>query len=112
MGMSIETREVADGAVVSIAGELDVSVVDAVQQTLEAALARRPQILRVDLAQVRLLDSRVMAALWLTYKAAAAQNTTLVLCNPTEFVTHVLDVAGLLTVLRVERDHGGGAVTG
>lgn len=110
MEMLIETRDVADGAVVSIAGELDVSVVDAIQQTLEAALARRPEVLRVDLAKVRLLDSRVMAVLWLIHKAAAAQNTTLILRNPTEFITHVLDVAGLLNVLPVERD--GGALSG
>ncbi|WP_426513325.1 STAS domain-containing protein [Dactylosporangium sp. McL0621] len=110
--MSIETRDVADGAVVSIAGELDVSVADAIQQTLDAALTRRPEVLRVDLAKVRLLDSQVMAVLWRTYKAAAAQNTALVLCNPTEFVTLVLDVAGLLKMLPVERDHGGGTTIG
>ncbi|MER7283344.1 STAS domain-containing protein [Dactylosporangium sp. NPDC000244] len=112
MGMSIETRDVADGLAVSIAGELDVAVADAVRQTLDAALARRPEVLRVDLAKVRLLDSTIMTVLWRTQKVASAQNTRLVLRNPNEFVAHVLEVAGLLTVLRVEREYGGGAVTG
>ncbi|MER7283973.1 hypothetical protein ABT369_57155 [Dactylosporangium sp. NPDC000244] len=49
--MSIKTRDVSDGVSVSIAGELDVAVADAVQQTLETALAHRPEILRVDLAK-------------------------------------------------------------
>ncbi|MFF5235265.1 STAS domain-containing protein [Dactylosporangium sp. NPDC000521] len=97
---------------VSIAGALDGSVADAIQQTLEAALTRHPEVLRVDLAKVRLLDSQVMAVLWRMHKAAAAQNTVLIVCNPNEFVTLVLEVAGFLKELPVERDHGGATTTG
>ncbi|MER7283972.1 hypothetical protein ABT369_57150 [Dactylosporangium sp. NPDC000244] len=53
-----------------------------------------------------------MTVLWRTQKIASAQHTTLVLRNPNEFVTHVLEVAGLLTVLRGEREDGGGPATG
>jgi anti-anti-sigma factor len=97
----ISVDVVTDGATttVTIAGELDLSTVDALAARVAAALARHPDHLIVDVGQVRFADSSAIA-LWVRWSQTVGRFE---LRDPPQFLLRVLDAMGLTDTLGATR---------
>lgn len=91
--------------VVMVAGEVDLSTAPRLRQTILDLLAEEPpQGVRVDLAEVPLLDSTGVFVLVDTYKRAKGRGVGLTVEHPQQIVRRVLEICGLLELL-TEGDH-------
>ncbi len=82
-----------------LAGELDISVGEQLQDALAEAAAQRPRVLIVDLSAVQFIDSHSIGILVRAYTAAQAAGYQFTVANPRGIVLHVLDMMGLLDIL-------------
>jgi anti-anti-sigma factor len=84
----------------SLAGDFDLSVGDALAEALLEA-ARRPGITRVivDLEHTRFIDSHAVAGLVAGYQAATLARRGFTVVNGQGLVQEVLDITGLSEVL-------------
>jgi anti-anti-sigma factor len=85
--------------VISISGELDMSNVEKIEVELEATIAKRPDLLVVDLSALAFIDSSGITLLL----RAAERVGRLELRNPSDIVRRVLQATGLSEVLRVQQ---------
>lgn len=86
--------------VVMVAGEVDLSNAPRLRQTILDLLAEEPpQGVRVDLAEVPLLDSTGVFVLVDTYKRARNRGVGLTVEHPQQIVRRVLEICGLLELL-------------
>ncbi|WP_213013002.1 STAS domain-containing protein [Paractinoplanes toevensis] len=92
--------EPPDAVRVSLSGEFDMSVGDALADALRAA-AHRPGVTRVvvDLEDTMLIDSHAIAGLVAGYDAATSAGRGFAVVNGRGLVQQVLDVTGLSEVL-------------
>lgn len=99
--ITISTSLAVDGAtVVSVRGEIDVSVAEELLNALtDEVIRRRPPRLVVDLLHVTFLDSAGMNALVAAYRAAQRRGTILVVREPSEFVARQMRVTGTYDIL-------------
>ena len=87
-------------AVVMVTGEVDLSTAPRLRQTILDLLAEDPpQGVRVDLAEVPLLDSTGVFVLVDTYKRAKGRGVGLTVERPQQIVRRVLEICGLLEIL-------------
>lgn len=99
----IEARRTDDGqALLFLAGEVDLSHVDALEATASSALDEAPSRLVVDLAKVSFVDSSVLGALLRIQRAAEGRGTQFFLRRPAPLVQRVLRLTGLDERLPVE----------
>jgi anti-anti-sigma factor len=97
--VAIETTVDANGAsIISVSGELDISNVDSLGETIEAVIAERPEQLVFDLGGLQFVDSAGIAVL----VGAAAKVGVVRLRNPTPVVRRVVEITGLTEVLPIE----------
>ncbi|MFF5228107.1 STAS domain-containing protein [Dactylosporangium sp. NPDC000521] len=90
---------VTDGrAVVSLAGECDLTSRDELTAVLLAAVDLAPLVV-VDLAGLRFIDSSGVHALVAGYHAAQRQGRTLLAVNAAGVVAHVLEMTGVGALL-------------
>lgn len=88
----------ADGApLLTIAGELDITTVAALEDALAPTLARQPERLVVDLARVSFADSSAIAQ-WVRWAGAVGR---LELRHPSPLLRAVITRMGLAETLRV-----------
>lgn len=88
----------ADGAaLVSLAGELDISNVAKLQDALDPLLDGKPQRLVFDLSELRFMDSSGIAMLL----TAAARSESVEVRRPSEILRQVIESMGLSEVLRI-----------
>ena len=86
--------------IVMVAGEVDLSTAPRLRQTILDLLAEEPpQGVRVDLAEVPLLDSTGVFVLVDTYKRAKGRGVGLTVEHPQQIVRRVLEICGLLEIL-------------
>lgn len=86
--------------VVMVTGEVDLSTAPRLRQTILDLLAEEPpQGVRVDLAEVPLLDSTGVFVLVDTYKRAKNRGVGLTVEHPQQIVRRVLEICGLLEIL-------------
>lgn len=97
---SVSVEQWAEGTsrAVKIAGELDLSSVDAVRPALEEAAASLPSSLVFDLSELRFIDSSGLALLLVAAREVGAVRMR----NPTPAVWRVIEVTGLNDVLPLE----------
>lgn len=82
-------------AAVVVTGELDLATVPGLRARLDAALARRPAALQVDLSGCTFLDCCALDLLLAARDAACRDGVVLVLVRPSRPVRRVLGLLGL-----------------
>ena len=97
--MSVSHR--ADGTVVALAGELDISTADVLAKTIDEELRLAPGRIVIDLAGLTFCDSLGLGTLVVLSRTARNQQTYLVLRNPSDFFTRMLDVTGVRQGLNI-----------
>jgi anti-anti-sigma factor len=103
LSIRTESRDGID--VLLVAGEIDASTATRLAHALvDRAEVRVPWApLVADLTAVPFIDSTGARILSLANRTAAARGSELLIV-PSEFVSHVLEVSGLIAVLRVHSD--------
>ncbi|MEU4621873.1 STAS domain-containing protein [Actinoplanes sp. NPDC023801] len=93
------TKRDADTLVVALAGECDLRSLDEMTAILMDAVRSSDKV-AVDLAEVWFLDSSGLHALVTAHHAAAARSGRLYVVNPSGSVATVLEITGILELLR------------
>jgi anti-sigma B factor antagonist len=84
---------------VALHGEVDVMTVDEVRMALGEAIAARPGLIVVDLADLSFIDSTGLGAIIFGFQRARDEGMAFLLANPTRGVRQVLVLSGLLEVV-------------
>lgn len=101
---SLDVRRGDGAATVVVAGELDLVTVPGFRDTVIEQL--RTGSVRIDLAEVEFMDSSGVAALDALHRQAAEAGHDLVIAATIQRpVARLLDVTGMMSVLRIEADH-------
>jgi anti-sigma B factor antagonist len=88
----------ADGPVVTLAGDLDISSVEQLRSVVASLIANRPEMLTFDVTELRFMDSAGIAVLL----GAVSEVETVRVRKPTHAVRRVLELTGLTDVLTIE----------
>ncbi|MFJ9773652.1 STAS domain-containing protein [Kitasatospora sp. NPDC101157] len=96
-----ETVRFGEALVCRFAGDMILDSEPVAAQALNAALAQRPGLLAVDLAEVELLTSTGLNLLLTTRRRAMADDVRLVLVAPSERTMRVLDLTGTTDLFAV-----------
>lgn len=100
MKIVVRRAEPDSDPVVAVAGEVDMLTAPQLRQAILDLLAEDPPPrVRVDLAEVSLLDSTGIFVLIDTFKRAQNRGATLTVEHPQHIVRRALDICGLLTIL-------------
>jgi anti-anti-sigma factor len=102
--LDLSTEQRADGAVVRLAGELDLSQADSFSQELERAEETQPDVLVVDLRGVSFMDSTGLRLLLAALRRAEPAGRRLVLVRGQEQVRELFRVARLNDVFELVDD--------
>lgn len=104
--LDISVNHGVDETVVALSGEIDISVVSRLEDSVDSALEDRPSRLVLDMHQVTLCDSQGLGTLVVLNRKATRNRSSLVLTNVSPALRHQLDVIGLLTAftIRDEQD--------
>lgn len=87
-------------SVAVVVGDVDLATAPRLRQAILDLLAQEPpRGIRVDLAEVALLDSIGVSVLIDTYKRAKGRGVSLIVENPQPIVRRVLEICGLLEIL-------------
>ncbi|MGH3992335.1 MAG: STAS domain-containing protein [Pseudonocardiaceae bacterium] len=100
MEIVVQRADPDSDSVVVVAGEVDLSTAPRLRQTILDLLAEEPpQGVRVDLSEVRLLDSTGIFVLVDTYQRAKGRGVGLTIEHPPQIVRRVLEICGLFDLL-------------
>jgi anti-sigma B factor antagonist len=97
--LSINTSDTPAGVCVRLAGVLDFGVRDQFADTVQCLLTRTPQVVEVDVADLRLLDAAGIATLIRVQQQARQHGCDLVVTNPRGMVARVLAITDTTPVL-------------
>lgn len=100
MDLSIDVRREGDDAVVTLAGELDISTAPDVQDAL-AELTDAPRKVVVDLSALEFCDSTGLAALLGAHKTLNENGGSLELLAPSPMLVNLVKITGLDDVFEV-----------
>jgi len=90
-----------DETIVAIAGELDMSTADRLAGAVNEELRQAPGRLVLDVADLTFCDSLGLGTLVVLSRSARAQETYLVVRNPSPFFSRMLDVTGVRAGLNI-----------
>jgi anti-anti-sigma factor len=99
--LSISVRQEPSEAVVSLAGEIDLSTVARLASAVNAVLAEPPPRVVLDMAGVTFCDSQGLGTLVVLSRKATMAQSCLVLTNVGDFLLRVLDITGLRPALMI-----------
>ncbi|MGW9032728.1 STAS domain-containing protein, partial [Streptomyces sp. NPDC055722] len=88
-------------AVVILSGEVDLALVPAVREAVDALIAERRARIVLDMTQVSFMDSSALGVLVYAMRRADALGGTLRLAGPREQVRRMLELTGLDTVVGI-----------
>lgn len=100
--LTIERSDDADGVVLTLAGELDVTTADRLEGQLHEVLKSAPGRVLLDLHELQFVDSAGVSVLIKAKEQAEAAGRRLVLRRPTAQVYNVFSVVGLVEWLEFE----------
>ena len=86
-----------DSAVVKVAGELDITTIDDLEEAVQPILDREPERLVIDVSSLRFADSSAIA-LWVKWSTIVRG---LEIHDPQPLLRRVIDSMGLAQTLRV-----------
>jgi anti-anti-sigma factor len=96
--LSIDVIDEADGPVVKLAGELDLSNIGVLRTTVDSVLSERPAQLAFELSGLDFMDSSGIAFLLRTNSAVGP----IKLLRPSPVVRRIIETTGLEGVLAME----------
>lgn len=96
--VQIDTRTVGGETTITVAGDLDMSNVSALERAVGAATGAPPQRLVFDLAGLRFMDSAGIAVLL----SAAERVPSVRLRSPSPAVCRVIEMTGLTEILAID----------
>jgi anti-sigma B factor antagonist len=100
MTFTQQVRADASGLMVAVAGEMDLTVAGPFETAVQRLIAeQRPDVVRIDLADLVFLDSTAVSALVRLWRMARRRNCALRVVNATGTVRHILDITGALAIL-------------
>jgi anti-sigma B factor antagonist len=99
--LSISVSQSPSEAVVSLAGEIDLSSVAALSATVSDLLADPPPRVVLDMSGVTFCDSQGLGTLVVLSRRAGFAQSCLVLTNVGDFLIRVLDITGLHAALMI-----------
>ena len=102
MDLSITTKENDGTSLVSVVGEVDVSNAGELREAVDAALARAPKKLEVDLAEVAYIDSTGIGVLVGASHRADEAGCVFEVTNPQANVRRVFGLLGVERELKVD----------
>ncbi len=95
---SVSTRAGTDGSpVVSLAGDLDITTAESLDETLSSVLSSHPTSVVFDLSELRFMDSAGIAIL-----VRAARATSVYVRSPSRATRRIIELSGLRDVLQIE----------
>jgi anti-anti-sigma factor len=97
--MTVELSEIEGAAIVTLAGELDISNVDRLEAAVAPLIAKRPRRLIVNLRELGFADSSAIAA-WVRWAAIVGE---LELRDASPLLRQVISRMGLAGKLRLEQ---------
>ena len=104
MALSIEHRTESDLPVLSIAGDLDLASVPALNEAGTTVLEAGARHVIVDIAAVSFCDSSGLSAFVRIANALAPKGGRLAVAGPQPIVRRVLEISGLVDVFLVTED--------
>jgi anti-anti-sigma factor len=103
--MQVATDDAGPIATVRLTGKLDIAGAGAIEMPL-ATLSGAKSGLIIDLTEVTFIASIGIRHLVSASKAMARRGGRLVLLNPNDMVTEVLETSGVTEILRIARSEG------
>jgi anti-anti-sigma factor len=100
--LSIQRSDDAEGVVLTLAGELDVTTADLLERHLSEVMKSSPDRVLLDLHELQFVDSAGVSVLIKAKEQAEASGRRLVLRRPTAQVYNVFSVVGLVEWLEFE----------
>ena len=91
----------ADTVTVTLHGEVDVMTVDQVRVALTDAIAAKPRVVVIDMADLSFIDSTGLGALIFGFQRARDAGIAFRLARPTRGVHQILVLSGLLEVVEL-----------
>jgi len=99
--IEVKVRNLDHATVASPQGEIDLSRATSFRQQIVAALAPKPKLLLIDLAEVPYMDSSGVATLLEMMQATKRGGGKLVLCSIQPKVRSIFEIARLETVFTI-----------
>ncbi len=103
MQLSVKLSKDTERALISVAGEVDVSNADELRAPLDTALDSSAASIEIDIAQVSYIDSTGIGVLVGAARRAAEQGREFALLHPQANVERVLTLLGVIEELHVRR---------
>jgi anti-anti-sigma factor len=100
--LEVEVSTQGDEVVLVLRGELDPHTAPALRDEIEGAVSPSTEVLVLDVAGLRFIDSSGLRVIIGTHKDMAARDARLVLRSPTETTRRLLDITGLSDHIPVE----------
>jgi anti-anti-sigma factor len=100
--LSLSVQQSPTEALVTLAGEIDMSTVSRLSATVGALLKQPPPRVVLDLAGVTFCDSQGLGTLVVLSRQAATAQSVLLLNNVGDFLLRVLDITGLRGALMIQ----------
>jgi anti-anti-sigma factor len=100
--LSISVQQAPGEAVVTLAGEIDMSTVQRLSQVVGDLLNPAPPRVVLDLAGVTFCDSQGLGTLVVLSRKATMAQSCLILTNVGGFLQRVLDITGLRGALMIQ----------
>ena len=102
MALRISASAGADGPVVALSGEADLTTTEMLREVLATRLGTGARLVTVDASELSFLDSASLRVLVLAARALQARHGTLVLACPQPLVVRLLEITGADRLLDVQ----------
>ena len=112
VALGISASVGADGPVVALSGEADLTTTELLREMLAAQLGTGARLVTVDASELSFLDSASLRVLVLAARALQARHGTLVFACPQPLVARLLEITGADRLLDVQESAGLAGPTG
>ena len=102
MALGISSSAGADGPVVALSGEADLTTTEMLREVLATQLGTGARLVTVDASELSFLDSASLRVLVLAARALQARHGTLVFACPQPLVARLLEITGADRLLDVQ----------